>query len=177
MTLFLTKPDIKYKASFFAGLAEMTKSSERFSWNYLVPEDVIENDFTAYVQHLLKLETHPPVGFVPDTVYWAILKDEIIGRISLRHELNDFLKQAGGNIGYIVRPSQRSKGSASEMLRQLLLTDRAFSIGKLLLTCDEGNIGSEKTILKNGGLFEKTLLIESDKTFKKHFWINLNRNH
>ena len=45
-----------------------------------------------------------------------------------------------------------------------------MGIHKMLMTCDEGNIASEKTILANGGIYEKTLDVDGDKI--KRFWID-----
>jgi len=59
------------------------------------------------------------------------------------------------------------------MLRQLLLTDRAKSVGKLLLTCDEENAASEKTVLKNNGVFESVTEVGANRPRKKRFWITL----
>ena len=59
------------------------------------------------------------------------------------------------------------------MLRQILLKDRAKSIGKLLITCDEGNRASEKTILKNGGIFETTIDVAPGHPRKSRYWITL----
>jgi len=137
--------------------------------------DLPERDFESYVAALLERETNPPKGFVKDTVYWASCQSEVVGRIAIRHDLNDFLKKIGGHIGYIVRPSWRGKGLATEMLRQLLLTDRAISIGKLLLTCDETNLASERTLLKNGAVFTNFLEMGENKPRKKHFWITLSK--
>ena len=98
----------------------------------------------------------------------------MVGRIGLRHELNDFLETHGGHIGYIVRPSWRHKGIATNMLKQVLDTGISRSIGKLLLTCDEGNIASEKTILACGGQLQDILAYDPAKPGKKRYWINVN---
>jgi predicted acetyltransferase len=102
-------------------------------------------------------------------------KDEMIGRIAIRHELNDFLRRIGGHVGFIVRPSFRKMGVASEMLRQLLETAQAKEIQKILITCDETNVASEKAIIKNGGVFEG-LVTNGEKPRKKRFWIDLTEN-
>ena len=98
----------------------------------------------------------------------------MVGRISIRHELNDFLQKVGGHSGYIVAPAWRNKGVATEMLRNLLLTPKAKEIGKLLLTCDETNLASERTIFKNGGKLTQLMDKGSHRPKKKHFWIDLN---
>ncbi|MGZ3688758.1 MAG: GNAT family N-acetyltransferase, partial [Bdellovibrionota bacterium] len=157
MELTLVRPDRKYEQSYLAGYHELTTDSDRSAWVYLgdsADYTTPQRDFGAYVETLLRREFEVPPNFVCDSVYWALQGGEIVGRISLRHELNEFLRKIGGHIGYIVRPSARGKGVATEMLRQVLLTERARSIGKLLLTVNEGNEASERSILKNGGTLD-----------------------
>jgi len=169
----LVPPDVRFRESYLNAYNEMLTDVERGSWLYLgtrAPSNVPADDFAGYVQTLLMRETVPPQGFVRDSCYWAVVGNELVGRISLRLELNDFLARWGGHIGYIVRPSYRRMGIATEMLRRLLQMDAAKSIGRLLITCDEGNVASEKTIVNNGGVYESTLEI-ADGLPKKRFWI------
>lgn len=74
-------------------------------------------------------------------------------------------------MGYYVRPTERHKGYAKEMLRQNLMHCKALGIRKVMITCDEDNYGSEKTILANGGAFEKTIEVEG--RIVKRYWITL----
>lgn len=177
--LQLIRPDTKYEESFRAGFGEISNASEQLAWIYL---GEAEHDrysrmpFSEYVKTLLSREHSPPDGFVCDTVYWGLMGGEVVGRIAIRHELNDFLRTAGGHIGYITRPSYRGKGIATEMLRQLLATDRAKAIGNLLLTCDETNTASEKTIINLGGVLQNIVEFGEGKPRKKRFWIRLNHN-
>lgn len=174
--MHLVKPDIQYEESFREGLGELGSEKERREWVYLPHEaytDFFEISFSDYVYRLLDFEVNPPANWVPNTVYWAIADGQVVGRIGIRHELNNFLFYEGGHIGYFVRPSSRAKGFATSMLKQILETDIAKKIGSLLLTCDEGNFASEKTILKNGGQLENIVSIDINRPQKKRFWIQL----
>lgn len=175
--LTFVSPSVAYRDSYLAAYAEMETDIERLSWLYLGSKakmDAPANDFAFYVQTLLERETVPPPGFVSDTVLWAVRDNELVGRISLRHELNAFLTKWGGHIGYIVRPSYRRQGIATAMLKHMLQTERAHSIGRLLITCDEGNVASEKTIVNNGGIYESTVQGSAEDALpKKRFWITV----
>ena len=110
---------------------------------------------------------------VPSTTYFAIRKDDdrLVGVIDLRHHINHpVLGTWGGHCGYSVRPSERGNGYAKEMLRLNIQNAREMGIEKLLVTCEETNIASEKTILANGGVFEKT--VEADGSIMKRYWID-----
>ena len=110
---------------------------------------------------------------VPSHTYLAIRKSDnrIIGVIDLRHHIDHpILGTWGGHCGYSVRPSERGQGYATEMLRLNKLKAKEMGIYKMLVTCDEGNIASEKAILANGGVYEKTIDVDGDKI--KRFWIN-----
>ncbi len=107
-------------------------------------------------------ETVNPSWVVTDTFFALDDNDRIVGIIDLRHELNDFLKDFG-NSGYSVRPSERRKGYATEMLK--LIIQRAAEIGmeKLQLSVERSNEASVKTITKNGGKYERSFTFEGEE--------------
>ena len=92
---------------------------------------------------------------VPATTYWWVEGDEYLGRIAVRHELNDALREVGGNIGYDVRPTARRRGHATAMLRQALTVCSALGIGEALVTCAAENTCSRKAIESNGGVLDE----------------------
>ena len=116
-----------------------------------------------------------PEGLVLATQFMLIRKsdDRLIGMIQVRHYFNDYLEKFGGHIGYSIRPSERRKGYAKEMLKMALPYCREIGIDRVLITCIDGNIGSEKTILANGGVYEYTLREPNENVDLKRFWITL----
>lgn len=115
-----------------------------------------------------------PKDLVPSSVYIAVRSSDnrIVGVIDLRHHINHpILGLWGGHIGYSVRPSERGKGYAKEMLRLNLENCRGLGLEKVMVTCHNWNLASEKTILANGGVLEKE--IEVDGELLKRYWITL----
>lgn len=100
------------------------------------------------------LTTDPPATFVPSTTYWWAEGDTFLGRINLRHRLNEHLSVYGGHIGYDVRPTARRRGHATAMLAAALPHAAALGIEKALITCDDDNTASRKVIEANGGVCE-----------------------
>ena len=96
-----------------------------------------------------------------DTFFAIDETKKLVGIIDLRHTLNDFLKDFG-NCGYSVRPSERRKGYATEMLRQLLCVARECGLDELHLSVERDNEPSIKTIKKNGGIYERSFEFENE---------------
>ena len=116
-----------------------------------------------------------PSHLVPATQFFFIRKSDnkLVGMIQIRHRFNDYLEKYAGHIGYSVRPSERRKGYAKEILRMTLPFCREIGIDKVMITCIDGNIGSEKTILANGGVYEYTIHEPNENKDLKRFWITL----
>ncbi|MGW7455296.1 GNAT family N-acetyltransferase [Streptomyces sp. NPDC054787] len=110
-------------------------------------------------------------GRVHATYWWIAEGDTYLGAIDLRHYLNGFLLDAGGHIGYSVRPSARRRGLATWALAAALHEARLLGMDRVLLTCDPGNEPSVRTIERNGGVLEdvRETLIGP----KRRYWIDL----
>ena len=114
-----------------------------------------------------------PAGWVPATTHCGFLDGEIACRFSLRHSLNDFLLKIGGHIGYGVLPKFRRRGFARIMLQEALGLSKRLGISRVLLTCDDDNVGSIKTIESCGGMLENMVGAGPEKPLKRRYWIEV----
>lgn len=121
--------------------------------------------FTTYLRAEALPESPRPVGWVPYTVMWIVEGEEYLGRISLRHTLNDQLLTWGGHIGYGVRPTARRRGVATAALALMLPVAGGMGIDPVLVTCDVDNEPSRRTIERNGGVYEDT------RKGKLRYWV------
>ncbi len=108
---------------------------------------------------------------VPATFLLAECDGAIVGRSSIRHELDEFLLNEGGHIGYCVRPAYRRRGYAGEILRQSLVIARSEGIERVLVTCDGHNEASARVIEGAGGELED-VRIGSDGIEKRRYWFS-----
>ena len=133
-------------------------------------------DSMGYPEYVRRLECWArgqelPPGFVPASFYVGVVAGVVVGRVSLRHRLNEFLATIGGHIGYGVRPSQRRRGYATEMLRQAIPICAALGIHRALVTCDVDNVGSMKVIERCGGILEGLVRDPDRGIQKRRYWL------
>lgn len=119
------------------------------------------DEWLKIVTQNMSPETVSSDWVVTDTFFAVDENEKIVGIIDLRHTLNDFLKDFG-NCGYSVRPSERKKGHATEMLRQLLVIAKEIGMNELHLSVEKTNEASVKTIRKNGGVYERSFEFENE---------------
>ena len=113
----------------------------------------------------------PSAEYVPSTFLFAFAEPRIVGRVTIRHRLNEFLMREGGHIGYVVVPEFRRRGYATAMLGQaIVLAREQFGIGRILVTCYDANIGSIKAIERNGGVLEDVVPGDSGQPLRR-YWI------
>jgi len=157
MKIKLIRPTIEHKKQALA------YRQEHFDYDeYIINGSELFDQIDSYEEWLNKVNNNRnqetvDVNWVVSDTFFAIdlERDYIVGIIDLRHTLNDFLKDFG-HCGYSVRPSERNKGYASAMLRQLQDEARAIGLSELLLSVEQANEASIKTIKKNGGLYHRS---------------------
>ena len=159
----LVTPSVRYRDSFLAGAAEF-QAEDRLDSTYSVClgydiED-LRRRFDRFVRDLVDLgEPGRGIGgrYV-DRVLWLVDGDEYIGQSSIRPELcTKYLITYGGHIGYSIRPSRRRRGYGREILSMSLEISRDMGLKKVLVTCDSDNLGSQKVIERNDGVFESAM--------------------
>ena len=168
----LVAPAVDYRASFLEALAEYQAEGRHLELDLARMADPRElarfvaalradaDEPGATDRYALAAFGHEPDdppfdGYVPQTVLWWAAGWEYIGRLNIRHELNEGLLRSGGHIGYVVRPSARGCGHATAMLAAALPLAAALGIDPARVDCDVGNVASRRVIEKNGGLFER----------------------
>ena len=170
--IILVKPDLSYADEIIKYKEESLKK------NPLINGAAGLNNFSSIEDWLEELkkrssEATVPEGLVPSSTYLGVREKDnyIVGMIDIRHYLNEYLTQVGGHIGYGVRKTERNKGYAKQMLKLALEKCKELKIKKVLITCDEDNIASEKVILSANVKLEDIRNIDGEN--KKRFWIEL----
>lgn len=113
--------------------------------------------FIAKAQMYADPEATLPEGHVACDYFWIVDDGEVVGFIAFRRELNEWLRGYGGHIGYSVRPSRRRQGIARTALDLVLDRARAQGYDRVMLTCDDTNIGSYRTIEGAGGSLDDVI--------------------
>ncbi len=179
----LVLPDLRWFPSW---AATVTDFGEEFmhgsgAWNLDHPLEPTEASCQEFIEVLAERSKADPdaevvagSGRVASTYFWITAgdggaDDEMIGFLNLRHELNDWLLEEGGHIGYSVRRQRRRQGHASRALALGVRRAGELGIDRVLVTCDPDNEASARTIESGGGVFED---IRKDK---RRYWITVPR--
>ena len=171
MVVELVLPDLRYADSWIEAVREFGGTTMHGSglWDLSVDDASVET-LAARVPVLLEQSDHAtalPEGRVHSDYWWMVEDEEFVGYLAIRHELTDLLLQEGGHIGYAVRPSRRGRGHATRALALALGRARELGLERVLLTCEEDNTASARTIERNGGVWEDS------RRGRRRYWIDL----
>ena len=171
----LTMPSLEYGEDIFRFRQELIEANDvdSFAGCGSLRKCTNITEYLNIISKWMSANTCPDSN-VPSDSYIAVrVKDnKIVGIIDFRHHIDHpILGLWGGHIGYTVRPSERGKGIAKEMLRLNLQNCRDRNIEKVMITCSCDNHASEQVIVSNGGVFEKEVIV--DREHIKRYWITL----
>lgn len=170
--LTLIAPSLDYKEQILAYRNEFTQHRDHLHGGARLQELVNLNDWLEHVRRSSYESCEE--GRTPSSTFLCIRESDktMVGICNIRHDLNsDFLINTVGHIGYSIRPSERRKGYATEQLRLALLEAKKLGINRVLVTAADWNIGSQKTILANGGVYEDTRFEPDGGDHMLRYWI------
>lgn len=171
--LFLVFPSAEHEKLWHNFNSEFIARGEKIIPQAARSSDGTYKTFLSTVEHY-HLGIDLPSAFVPSSTYFMLNADhsKILGVTSIRHDLTSYLLKIGGHIGYGIVPSERRKGYAAKMLSLSLDKCHEMGLERVLVTCDKDNIGSAKTILKNGGVLENEYAEDTGNLIQR-YWISI----
>lgn len=151
---------------------EQTPSDPNFAHYY---DKGISFDRYLYILNSVKLGFELPPDHVPATILYGFQDGNIVGRLTLRYNLNEEMQNTVGHIGVIVIPDYRKQGFATQMMKQGLEIAQRADMPRILLTCSDDAETPRKLIEKCGGVLENTYMDQAEKKLKRRYWVDFSR--
>ena len=170
----LVAPDAAFHQSFLESHREWNGAHQDGAGVFMADDVTSTEGFSAWVQQLTEAEdVQEDQGIVPCTYLWITEGPRYLGALAFRHYLTPALLNSGGHIGYGIRPSERGRGAASWALQELCeRLAKQGEPGRVLLTCDDSNVASARTIERSGGVLEDTRTDSEGRRFRR-YWIDV----
>lgn len=167
MNLKLVSLEEEYKSQLVDMMEEWSQSDEK-----IIPYAIRKNDYHDFAHYLSGLEERED-GESPGFTYFCLDMDRniFVGAVNIRRFSDDALLGDSAHVGDGVRPSQRKKGIATQMIALALEKCKELGIHKVLMICDKDNIGSAKSIQNNSGVLEGEM--DMDGEIVQKYWIDL----
>lgn len=171
----LVKPELCYKKSAILYIEELLSYNSAIHGTGFLDRYLESSGYEEWLDEIRYLEFNSDSSKVSASTFFMVDdNDFIIGMVNIRHTLNDKLLFHGGNIGYSIRPTERGNGYAKIAL--LLALKECFSLGltRVLITAEDNNVPSYRTIEALGGVMENKVLDEG-KYFRR-YWIDVEKS-
>jgi len=165
----LVCPDITFKYQYEEMMGEWLVHGGRLNPSALQSSGNSYETWLKWMEDDAHEDTCPP-GSVPQALYFAVRGDgRLIGAVTIRHRLNERINNGsgGGHVGFGVRPTERRKGYAKEILRLALNKLAERGINEVMINCASDNISSEKTILACGAVFQNEIMNDQGEKAKR----------
>lgn len=170
----LIAPTLAYKAQILTYQDEFSDCSNGIEGS---SELVLANSVEEWLHQVEKNRHWASVqeGWMPAEQYIAVdsTSNSIVGMLNFRKELNDYLFNYIGHIGYSIAPSRRRQGLGTKMLQLALIEAKKFGLERVLITCTDDNIASYGVIENNGGVLEDKRVDPGDQKLTRRYWISL----
>ncbi len=177
----LVRPTLAHKEQALDMVAEFEEYNSSMNGDGFLADYLRDSSYEAWVEQL-ETASDPatcPVGHAPALTYFGVRESDgrIVGMIDLRLELNDHLRTHGGHIGYAVRPTERGKQYATDMLKAALEIYKKRGISDLLLICSKNNAASTKVITNCGGELKDEIYSDAYQEVLQRYTITLFNHH
>ena len=156
MRIKFVMPDYHLRAEYTEMMDEWIKDGSRIAPWSLIEQYHTDEEFEAVIRRT----NEAAVGnmgnkaYVPCVTYYAKDKasGKLLGAVNIRYYLTKETYDTWVHIGFGVRPSERRKGYATEMLNLAIEQCRQMKMEKVFIGCLVSNTASAKTIEKCGGV-------------------------
>jgi predicted acetyltransferase/8-oxo-dGTP pyrophosphatase MutT (NUDIX family) len=170
--LILRELSEKDEPAFLAGYEDW--KNDDLTWYSFVWKPGMSHTEHLRILEDLKDKSKIASNRVPSTMLYGFVDGEVVGRFNIRHELNPYLRQRGGNVGYSVAARHRNNGYGTEMFLQGIRFCQCLGLEKILITCSDQNGPSWKIIEKFGGSLESRFFDEIKNEFVRCYWLTAN---
>lgn len=173
--LLFVEPSMEYAEEIMAYRQEMLEAGSSFDGCFSMKR---HESPQLFVEHCIEwsnprrpADEHGAWG----NVIMAIRKSDnkMVGCFQVHNVLAERMKKYTGHVGYSVRPSERRKGYATQILAKAKDFLLSFGFEEITVSCLPDNVGSRKTILANGGEYLETVFLADDKVYLERYTIKL----
>lgn len=173
--LLFVEPSMAFADEIRAYREEMLKANSDFDGCFSLKRKENPADFVAHCMEWSNPRRPADEHGAWGNVIMAIRKSDgkMVGCFQAHNVLTERMEKYTGHVGYSVRPSERRKGYATKLLAKAKEFLRSFGFEEIYVSCIPENIGSQKTIVANGGQFVEQVYLEEDNVYLDRYCIKL----
>lgn len=169
----LVLPTMEYRERALDYIREFTEAGSEVHGSGSLDSFAVSSAYEAWLDKLrADIDVaNIPANRMPALTYFYVREADgrIVGMVNIRLADGARVPREAGHVGYSVRPTERRKRYATDMLREAVRVCRAVGIGDVFVTCTAGNAASSGTIKNCGGELESTFHSERyDETIERY---------